>query len=81
VAYLVGAKFVRDGEYTGGDVVQVITAALIGGFSLGQAAPNLAHFVAGRAAGFRLFRVMDQKPVINLEDEGTVPKGGIKVRR
>jgi ABC-type multidrug transport system fused ATPase/permease subunit len=34
-----------------GDVLNVLFAALIGGFSLGQAAPNFAYFVGGQSAG------------------------------
>ncbi len=38
----------------GGDVVSVLFAALIGGFALGQAAPNLQYFATGRVAGARV---------------------------
>lgn len=41
----------------GGDVLNVLVAALIGGFSLGQAVPTLGTFAKGCAAGARLFAV------------------------
>lgn len=44
----------------GGQVVNVLFAALIGGFALGMAAPNIQHFVAGRAAFGRLKKVLDR---------------------
>lgn len=36
-----GSTRIAAGTYTGGDVVNVLFAALIGGFALGQAAPNM----------------------------------------
>ena len=38
----------------GGDVMSVLFAALLGGFALGQAAPSIQFFAAGRAAGGRV---------------------------
>lgn len=35
-------------------MVSVLFAALIGGFALGQAAPNLQYFSTGRVAGARV---------------------------
>lgn len=62
-----GAYRVAAGDYTGGKVLQVLVATLMGGFSLGQAAPNLAYFAKGRAAGGRMFRVIDRVPAIREE--------------
>lgn len=47
----------------GGEVVNVLFAALIGGFALGMAAPNIQHFVAGRSAFGRLKRVLDRHAI------------------
>lgn len=33
----------------------------------------------GRSAGYRLRKVIDRKPAIDLEDEGIVPSGAMKV--
>ena len=65
-----GAQRVADGAYTGGEVVNVLLAALIGGFALGQAVPNFEGFQAGKASAARLFYIMERKPVIDLDAEG-----------
>ncbi|KAA6419418.1 MAG: ATP-binding cassette transporter [Trebouxia sp. A1-2] len=59
-----GGIRVRAGKYTGGEVMNVLFAALIGGFSLGQAAPNLKYFQRGKASGAVVFKIIARKPVI-----------------
>ncbi len=44
--------------------VQVLYCAILGGVALGQAAPNIQYFVAGKAAGARLFAVLRRQPLI-----------------
>ena len=39
-------------------MVTVLFTALIGGMSLGQAAPNLKYFQNGRIAGARVFKII-----------------------
>jgi ATP-binding cassette subfamily B (MDR/TAP) protein 1 len=58
----------------------VIFANIIGGFSLGQAAPNFPAFTAGIAAGRRIFKVLDRKPLIDVNKEGIVPERPLVVR-
>lgn len=65
-----GAVKVADGSYTGGDVLNVIFAAIIGGFALGQAAPSFQYFLQGRNAGAVLFKMIEKKPEINLDAPG-----------
>lgn len=48
----------------GGDVMTVLFSALIGGFALGQAAPNLQYFQRGKASGAAVFAVIARKPGI-----------------
>ncbi len=50
--------------YAGGDVMNVLFAALIGGFALGQAAPNLQYFQRGKASGAQVFAVIARQPNI-----------------
>ncbi|KXZ51733.1 hypothetical protein GPECTOR_11g18 [Gonium pectorale] len=69
VGLFFGAYRVAAGDYTGGKVMQVLIATLLGGFSLGQAAPNLQYFAKGRVAGARMFRVIDRRPEIRDESE------------
>lgn len=65
-----GAVRVADGAYTGGDVLNVIFAAIIGGFALGQAAPSVRYFFQGRNAGAVLFEMIEKKPEIDLDAPG-----------
>ena len=44
--------------------MNVLFAALIGGFALGQAAPNLQYFQKGKSAGAAVFAVIIRRPVI-----------------
>ena len=57
---------------------QVMVSTLMGGFALGQAAPNLEYFAKGRSAGGRMFRVIDRQPTIGAEllEEEQVAAGG-----
>ncbi|KAF5834437.1 P-loop containing nucleoside triphosphate hydrolase protein [Dunaliella salina] len=70
VAFYYGAWRVSTGVYTGGQVLQVFFAAMMGGFSLGQAAPVLSNFSKGRSAGAQLWAIIDRVPQIDAEDEG-----------
>lgn len=62
-----GAKLIRDGtvnsatgeRFSGGDVVAIFFSVIIGSFALGQAAPNVPAVVSGRAAAFRVYRIID----------------------
>eukprot|EP00887_Chlorella_sp_A99_P002677 scaffold6.g2677.t1 len=65
-----GSTRIIAGTYNGGQVINVLFAALIGGFSLGQAAPHFQHFQQGRAAGARIFEVMARQPAIDIDAPG-----------
>jgi hypothetical protein len=54
----------------GGDVVNVLFSALIGGFALGQAAPNVQYFQQGKVAGARIFEIMGRRPDIDFDADG-----------
>ena len=58
----------------------IIFATIVGGFSLGQAAPNFPAFNMGRIAGARIYKLIDRVPAINVKADGTVPKQSLKVR-
>jgi ATP-binding cassette, subfamily B (MDR/TAP), member 1 len=60
-------------------VMNVIFGAIIGGFSLGQAAPNFSSFFTGRVAGGRIFRVINRVPDIDVKADGLVPPEGVTV--
>jgi len=59
--------------YTGGDVINVLLSALIGGFALGQAVPNFQGFQEGRVAAAKVHAVMDRTPEIEGDGRGVVP--------
>ncbi|KAL6754343.1 MDR-like ABC transporter [Haematococcus lacustris] len=65
LAFYYGAWRVYTGNYTGGQVLQVFVAALLGGFSIGQAAPVLEVFAKGRVAGGKLYAVINRIPEID----------------
>ncbi|CAI5536823.1 unnamed protein product [Closterium sp. Naga37s-1] len=60
-----GSKLIADASYTGGDVFTVLFGVLIGGMSLGQAAPNVSAFASGQAAAGKIFEVLERQPVID----------------
>ncbi|GIL45935.1 hypothetical protein Vafri_3054 [Volvox africanus] len=83
VGLFFGAYRVAAGAYSGGTVLMVLVSTLMGGFSLGQAAPNLAYFAKGCAAGGRMFSVIERVPVIGDDSSpaGATGKSGSKKQR
>ncbi|KAL8041024.1 hypothetical protein ABFX02_10G138300 [Erythranthe guttata] len=63
-----GANMILHNGYTGGEVITVLLAVIIGGTSLGQAAPPLTSFAAGQAAAFKMFETINRKPTIDAYD-------------
>lgn len=79
-----GGKRVVAGDMNGGQVLTVLFSVLLGGLSLGQAAPILQHFVAGRTAGARVWKVIDRQTGIADAKDAEVPAaliGNISLRR
>ncbi|XP_047308241.1 ABC transporter B family member 4-like [Impatiens glandulifera] len=64
-----GAKLIIEKGYTGGDVLNVIIAVLVGSMSLGQASPCVGAFAAGQAAAYKLFETINRKPEIDPYDQ------------
>mmetsp|Transcript_840 Transcript_840/g.1660 ORF Transcript_840/g.1660 Transcript_840/m.1660 type:complete len:1377 (+) Transcript_840:236-4366(+) len=63
--------FLDDSCLTGGDVVLVFFSLVIGGMSLGQAAPGISAFTNGRAAAAKIYSILDREPLIDsTSDEG-----------
>ncbi|XP_021821988.1 ABC transporter B family member 11-like [Prunus avium] len=63
-----GGKMILEKGYTGGEVINVVFAVLIGSMSLGQASPCLSAFAAGQAAAYKMFETIDRKPEIDASD-------------
>nr|GLL39213.1 ABC transporter B family member 19-like [Ipomoea trifida] len=56
--------FIRNGQTDGGKAFTAIFSAIVGGMSLGQSFSNLGAFSKGKAAGYKLFEMIKQKPTI-----------------
>ncbi|GMJ09270.1 P-GLYCOPROTEIN 4, MULTIDRUG RESISTANCE 4, ARABIDOPSIS P-GLYCOPROTEIN 4, ATP-binding cassette B4 [Hibiscus trionum] len=63
-----GGKMILEKGYTGGQVLNVIMAILIGSMSLGQASPCMTAFAAGQAAAFKMFETIEREPEIDSYD-------------
>ncbi|XXG77265.1 hypothetical protein AAC387_Pa08g1450 [Persea americana] len=70
--------------YSAGDVSNVMFAIMAGGTTLGQASPCLNAFAAGKAAAYKMFKIIDRKPEIDASDNGGIElenmKGDIELR-
>lgn len=60
--------FIRNGQTDGGKAFTAIFSAIVGGMSLGQSFSNLGAFSKGKAAGYKLMEIINQKPTI-INDE------------
>ncbi len=60
--------------FTGGDVLSTFFGILMGAFSLGQISPYLPDFINGRAAGARVFSIIDRDSKIKSESNDTQSK-------
>ncbi|KAJ4846856.1 ABC transporter B member 11 [Turnera subulata] len=63
-----GAKMILEKGYTGGQVINVIVAVVIGSVALGEASPCLSAFSNGRAAAYKMFETINRKPEIDAYD-------------
>ena len=67
------AIFNRD--YESGDIFIILFSILIGSFSIGNLSPCLKSFSQGKVAGYKIFQILDSKPLV-LENLDT----GIKLK-
>ncbi|XVF40227.1 hypothetical protein PTKIN_Ptkin01aG0094700 [Pterospermum kingtungense] len=63
-----GSKLIADKGYSGGQVISVVMAVMIGGMSLGQTSPCLNAFASGQAAAYKMFETIKRKPKIDSYD-------------
>ncbi|CAG9460904.1 unnamed protein product [Pedinophyceae sp. YPF-701] len=74
IALFYGSFRVADGKISSGEVITVIFAGIIAGFSLGQAGPNVAYFQQAKMAGARMKARADRVPAIDERSpEGETP--------
>ncbi|XP_073054911.1 ABC transporter B family member 11-like isoform X2 [Primulina eburnea] len=70
-----GAKMIIHKGYSGGDVLNIIMAVLMGSLSLGQVSPCLSAFAAGQVAACKIYHAISRKPEIDpISAEGRVLK-------
>ncbi|CAH8333242.1 unnamed protein product [Eruca vesicaria subsp. sativa] len=62
-----GEMILRKG-YTGGAVINVMIIVVTSSMSLGQVAPCLTSFAAGKAAAYKMFETIKRKPLIDAFD-------------
>lgn len=82
-AYYYGAWRVVNANYSGGAILNVLVAILMGGLGLGQGLPLLQYFTAARIAGARLYKVIDRNPEVADREGATSPEtvsGDIELR-
>ncbi|KAG8370995.1 hypothetical protein BUALT_Bualt13G0041100 [Buddleja alternifolia] len=60
-----GGKMIIHKGYTGGIVMNVIMAVLLGSVSVGQISPCLSAFASGQVAAFKMFQTIQRKPDID----------------
>lgn len=71
LAFYYGSKLIRDGEISPGQVMTVFFAIVMGAMGIGQAAPSLAAFSAGRGAAVTVYDILNRKSAIDaLSEQG-----------
>ncbi|KAJ4724862.1 ABC transporter B family protein [Melia azedarach] len=73
-----GGKMILHNGYAGGDVISILFASMLGSASLGQTAPCISAIAAGRAAGYKLFEIIERKPQIDSYDPNGVTLDDIR---
>ncbi|TVU35426.1 hypothetical protein EJB05_17314, partial [Eragrostis curvula] len=63
-----GCKLILRRGYTGGDIISILFAIMMGAISLGNSAPCMAAFAQGQSAAYRLFATITRKPEIDPND-------------
>lgn len=68
LAFWYGGKLVRNEEMDAGRVLNVFFSLIIGGFSLGTAAPSISAVASARGAAVKVYQVIDRKSSIDPVD-------------
>ncbi|EPZ35336.1 ABC transporter domain-containing protein [Rozella allomycis CSF55] len=64
LAFWYGSQLIEKGEYDGGKFITVFFAFMMGAFSIGNVAPNFGAFGSAQGAAYRIFQVLERKPLI-----------------
>ncbi|XP_066365592.1 ABC transporter B family member 9-like [Miscanthus floridulus] len=73
-----GSKLSLTKGYSGGDILTVMFAIMIGARNLGDATPCIASFEEGRVAAYRLFKTIKRRPEIDYGDSTGIVLEDIK---
>jgi len=65
---------------TGGTIIMIFFAVMMGAFAIGQAAPSNTAFVSGRVAIKKVVSVVDRKPAVNASDPAGLKPAAASVR-
>ncbi|KAJ1263912.1 hypothetical protein BS78_09G222500 [Paspalum vaginatum] len=63
-----GSKLSLNKGYSGGDILSIMFAIIIGARALGDATPCVASFEEGRVVAYKLFKTIKRRPAIDYED-------------
>ncbi|CAM0947472.1 unnamed protein product [Alopecurus aequalis] len=78
LAFWYGGKLIIDKGYTGGEIITVLFAVLIGASSLGSATPSISAIAEGQSAAYRLFETIERRPEIDSYDTSGMVLENIK---
>lgn len=85
LAFWMGGRFLTDGSTTLAHILTIIMAVMIGAFSFGNIGPNVQHFVAGIAAGNKIFSTIDRMSPLDPESDAgeklDIVEGDIELRK
>ncbi|KAL6621267.1 hypothetical protein ACP70R_033699 [Stipagrostis hirtigluma subsp. patula] len=73
-----GSRLIVERGYNGGMIISVIMAVMIGAMSLGQATPSVRAFAEGQGAAYRMFKIIERKPDIDVYDTTSIILEDIK---
>ncbi|ONM38964.1 ABC transporter B family member 9 [Zea mays] len=68
LAFWYGAKLIISKGYTGGQVINIVFAILVGSMAIGTASPSISAIAEGQSAAQRLFEIINRKPNIDIND-------------
>ncbi|OVA00084.1 ABC transporter [Macleaya cordata] len=63
-----GSKLIVEKGFDGGNITNIIFSLAVGGIALGQSFPCLKSFAVGKAASYRMFKVIRRKPSIDTSE-------------
>ncbi|KAK9453362.1 P-loop containing nucleoside triphosphate hydrolase protein [Dipodascopsis uninucleata] len=69
MAFLIGARYVANGEFTTGTIVTVLLTVTYGAFAMSHIAPHFKAFTAATAAASKIYSTIDRPSAIDSKDD------------